>query len=490
MLTQRHHRDCRSDPVCVGELGGEPLVDMTRAARGRPSLHSLKAPKTRTPAERLGDRGQADAAYDPTRLFRVLWRQARLVSAVFVGAVILAVLAIDGLTPVYRAGALVIIDPPDPVLLDLLAAQAPADPARVDSEVEILRSSATLLAVVRQMNLTADPEFVPQPGRLARIAGRIGLASLETPPSSELRALDRLGRAVTVNRRNATALIEISARSASPDKAAALANGLFAAYLEAQTRAKSDRIAAIGRQLDHRLASARALSRAADRKLDGFLADNLQQIADPDLRKDLTELHDGITAEEGRRIQFDALAGRAGDRVRKGEWDALVTELTSDRLTSLHDQRHTLEASPAGPSTEISTKLTELDRQMRKEATSIIDRIAEETIHAQQNEAALRDRLSRRLAGPDVPSDLVLRFKETESDAAALRQVVDKLTANARAADAGGEISLQDARVIAPALPPIDPIFPDRRLFLTLSVLLAALLGIAAGVVRDGQQKA
>ncbi|MFD1807985.1 hypothetical protein ACFSHQ_06930 [Gemmobacter lanyuensis] len=46
--------------------------------------------------------------------------------------------------------------------------------SRVDSEVEILRSDATALAVIQAANLIRDPEFGPQLGMLEKIGIALG----------------------------------------------------------------------------------------------------------------------------------------------------------------------------------------------------------------------------------------------------------------------------------------------------------------------------
>src|SRR5690606_39663880 len=167
-------------------------------------------------------------------------------------------------------------------------------------------------------------------------------------------------------------------------------------------------------------------------KLDSFLDDSIVAIQDPELRTELGELRAAITEQATMRLRYDALAGRARERARKREWDALIAELNSDRLVRLNAEHAALRQELGGDGAEPATmdKLAQLDRQIDKEAQAVIDRIAAEAVLARESETELRGRLSRRLAGSDVPADIVLHFREAESDAAALRQVVDKLTAN------------------------------------------------------------
>ena len=76
-------------------------------------------------------------------------RQIRLIATTIVLVLGLAALWVFSLTPLYTASALILIDPASSNLLDSATRTTPpaTDNARVASEVEILRSEATSLAV-------------------------------------------------------------------------------------------------------------------------------------------------------------------------------------------------------------------------------------------------------------------------------------------------------------------------------------------------------
>ncbi|WEK51696.1 MAG: Wzz/FepE/Etk N-terminal domain-containing protein [Candidatus Kaistia colombiensis] len=427
--------------------------------------------------------------FDPWRLFRLLRRQAWTFLGVVVAVNLLTALALWQITPIYKASALVIVAPWQRSMLDAdrTGSGRPADAARVESEVEILRSPSVLLAVVDKLDLARDPEFAPRAGLRARLAGLVGLGT--APPSAEQATrltLKRLGIAVAVTRRGATYVIEVAARSKDPDKAARIANALAAAYIDAQIRAKVDFAADVQKRLAQQLDSARAALREMDRKLDSFLDDSIVEIESPELRAELTEIRSAIREQEANRLRYDALAGRSRERARKREWDALIAELNSDRMVRLNAQLAAIQQGlEPVESADTAAKLAQLDRQIDKEAQAVIARIAAEASAAEQSEAELRTRLSQRLAGPDVPADIVLLFREVEGDAAALRLVVDTLTTNSTAATAEIDLQLPDSRIVSAALPPSTPDYPDTPLIITLALALSVVLGLAVAILRD-----
>ncbi|BCP51582.1 chain-length determining protein [Kaistia sp. 32K] len=431
-------------------------------------------------------------SFDPWRLFRLMQRQVWTILAVLVAGIALAAIVLDQLTPVYKASALVIVDPWQRSMLNSEpgGATRPADDARVDSEVEILRSPSVLLAAQTRLGLPADPEFAPLDGWLARARAWLGIRS-PAPSEAEITqlTLKRLEAATSIARRGETYVIEVTARSKDADKAARIANAIAAAYIDGQIQAKVAVAASVQQRLAQQLEATRATLREHERKLDSFLDDSLGEIQDPELRAELGEIRAAIQEQASTRKRYDALAGRAREKARKREWDALIAELNSDRLVRLNVEHAALRrqfGANAGSNPEAMTKLAQLDRQLDKEAQAVIDRIAAEAGMARDSETELRGRLGRRLAGNDVPADIVLHFREAESDAAALRQVVDKLAANSTAAAAEIELQLPDSRIVSAALAPSAPAFPDKPLVLALAGMGALLAGIGAAMLRDG----
>jgi succinoglycan biosynthesis transport protein ExoP len=428
-------------------------------------------------------------ALDPWRFFRMLRRQAWFVLAVILAFNLLTLLGLSQIPPIYKTSALVIVDPWQQSMLDAdrSVPSQPADAARVESEVEILRSPSVLLAALRKLELAQDAEFAPRPGWGARLASLVGIKPPPlTPEQAAKLTLKKLGSSVAVTRRGATYVIEIAARSKDPDKAARIANALAAAYIDAQIRAKIDFAASVRQRLAMQLESARETLRELDRKLDSFLDDRIVQIEPPELRAELSEIRAAIREQEANRVRYDALAGRARELARKRDWEALIAELNSERMVRLHAQYTAIRRGlGAGQKDDTPTRLAQIDQQLDKEAQAVIGRIAAEASAAQQREAELHTRLSQRLANADAPAELVRHFREVESDAAALRLVVDKLTTNSTTATAEIDLQLPDSRVVSAALSPATPAYPDKPLILGLAGALSLILGLAAGILRD-----
>ncbi len=112
---------------------------------------------------------------------------------------------------------------------------APLNSAMVDSQVEILKSETVALAVIKDLRLTEDPEFInPEGGLIANIVGSAAHLFGNSPRSDygTLRtAIGRLIGNLSVKRLGMSYVIEISFQSQSPQRAAQIANAVAEAYI-------------------------------------------------------------------------------------------------------------------------------------------------------------------------------------------------------------------------------------------------------------------
>lgn len=157
-----------------------------------------------------------ESEIDLRGIFGLLRRQFRLITVTFIAVVAIAAIVVFSLTPIYSSSALILVDPSRKNLLDPEAQMAgtSADSARIDSEVEILRSDNVLLKVIQAENLAADPELGVSLPLRTRILTFLHLAEPTLPTGEEAlnQALSNLRDSVSVQRRGLTYLISIQAR--------------------------------------------------------------------------------------------------------------------------------------------------------------------------------------------------------------------------------------------------------------------------------------
>lgn len=170
-----------------------------------------------------------DHEVDLRAFLAILQRHARLI--VLTLAICLVVgFCVALLSPTqYSATALIRIDPRHDDLLDLQAARPlslATENARIDSEVEIMRSAPTFQRIIDNANIDINTIFPDRPGIAEHARAFIGMGEPSAPALEPLYLLGRLEGAVDFDRRGSSYVIAATATTESPDGAALLANGV------------------------------------------------------------------------------------------------------------------------------------------------------------------------------------------------------------------------------------------------------------------------
>lgn len=287
--------------------------------------------------------------FDLRSITALLHRQRRLVVLTITLVLAGAVLALITLKPAYSASVLVLVDPGHKNLLapDQPGASAASDSARVDGEVEIIRSDATLARVVADLGLMADPQF----GTLANpLEQALAFFRWGPPPPDETPAMqevvERLRDAIAVQRRGATFLILVSARAESPERAAQLANALAETYIALQVAAKAQRILAARDIVRLGIAEAQKAVADAQGTLDRFILASLETVAVAPPHDRLAGLYTLRQTAANARSQYQALLARLQDLETQAYLQVadarIVSPATPPVAPSFPDKRLTL----------------------------------------------------------------------------------------------------------------------------------------------------
>lgn len=420
-------------------------------------------------------------------------RQIKLIIATILVVNGIAALIIFQLTPIYTATALVMVDPRQKDILDPegQVSLLPNDSGRVESEVGILRSPAVMVGVVRDLDLTNDPGFVPQPGWQSRLKEMIG--ARETAPSPEAVAntvLTNLRNTVAIARQGLTYLIEISAKSTDPQKAATIANSVADNYIKAQIDAKIETADIAQQKILSRLDAAVASVRDAEDKIDRFVDDNLSAIHDSATLDDIASFQRDIDTQQARRLNLAKSAGDADQYRRSGDWDQLIASVQSDQLKALNASRESIETqlnasgSDAAKTVRLREQLAELDQRMNLEALTAVSQLRADVDAAQQQENELKQKRRDKIIS-SLPKDVVVRLYEVQKEADSSRAVYERMLNSAKAVEAQKDLQVADSRLVSKALPPSSPSFPNTRMLFLLCGIASIGLGLGLAFLRE-----
>nr|WP_248310212.1 Wzz/FepE/Etk N-terminal domain-containing protein [Devosia sp. MC521] len=431
-----------------------------------------------------------EAEIDLRGIANLLRRRIRLIALTVVATLGMAILALVAMTPVYTATGLVMVDTSRKNLLeaDFAATSSSADNARVDSEVEILRSNAVLLSVIVNENLIDDPEF----GVTVGSGAGIGAFLRSLLPGNNTQRVDdplqqvltKFSNAVRVQRRGLTYLISASVTSEDPQRAADLANALSAAYIEEQLRSKISTISSSQEIISARLEQTQQLLVASETAFDDFINANIDRMAGQEGFESVRELRNQLTQTIARNQQVTTLAGAVEASLQTRNWSDLVATLQSDAINSLNEQRAALARQLADTDSgsiaaiDLREQLEQLEASMSLQAGSELAALRAELPTLQTQADSLRRELRSGLMDSNLPVDILTQLYALQQSSELVRAQYQTLLARNSDLQVQADLQVADSRIVAPALAPMAPSFPNPRLIL----LLAGLAGLGLGV--------
>lgn len=401
--------------------------------------------------------------------------------------------------PAYQATALLQFEAQANSILNLesIVSGTSTDEVSLNTELEVIRSRELIEALVDRLDLTSDPEFnaslrTEQAFNIrtslgSTFRGLFGMDREQAPLTEEQRAaaerrrtVDAVRGSISATSRYGTYLLNVTAVASTAKKAALLANTLGEIYIEEQFSKKFD---ATQKSINWMTERARELERDLRAKEDAL--SNFQ--ADTDLISDDMLQSLNLQAKEFR------------ERLERRQEDLRKAQARLATLESIDD------------TTDITTILTTVD-------DALLNRVVSRLGGAEADEDTLRPAIGQRLeALAGETRDLIARIEQDlpalsnafaslqeqvlsqSGEMRALEQMRRELdvtrdlyqTFLAGLQEATVQVGLvqSDTRIMSRALPPRRPFAPRHSTTLATSLLIGALLGMAAVFILESRNQ-
>lgn len=376
------------------------------------------------------------------------------------------------ITPsVYTAVATMVIDTHKVQLYQQQSATAeqPIDAGTVQTQVEVMKSQNVDAAVVKDLRLTEDPEFLlGRPGFISSITGLFGHYMAAQPVLTEdqamRRALGFFNANRTVSRLGQTYVMEVAFRSVDPDKAARIANAIVDAYITDQLEAKFQSTKRASLWLQDRIGELRAQASTADRAVVDFKTSNNIVDADGKLMNEqqLSEVNSQLMLANAATAEAKARLDRMDDVMKEPIPDASVADaLKSSIIINLRQQylelagRESIYSARYGANHEavvnLRTQMNELRRSIADEMHKIAESYKSDYAIAQAREAALRTSLKSSVTESQTTNQAQVQMRELQSNAQSYRSLYDNFLQRYMDAVQQQSFPLTEARLISPA---------------------------------------
>jgi exopolysaccharide transport family protein len=439
-------------------------------------------------------------------LVTILRRRLAVIGAIAFVVVALTLIFIMAVRPSYTATATVLIEPHRSEVINLNDSAATvrntaADEAAIESQVLLIQSVEVLRQVVRNLKLTADPDFSPHPGLLDPLKRLFSAAHRSDGANAQdvavLNSVDILQKRLKVSRQQNSYLVDINVSSHDPQTAARVANAVAAAYLAELIKGKADSVKVAAGWMDQQLALLKARVHDADKAVEDYRAQhqltmtqgvtvNDQQIADLN-----TQLIQARAEAAQAKAKYDQVAQIAKSRADPG---SLPEALASDTIARLRGQYADLAKNVADLETHYGPRhpLLVSARAQLRDTQKLIDaevrRILQSRQQAYDVAAAREASLQKSLQGlQDVSTEsgrAQVQLRELQRQADANRTLYESFLGNYKQAAARESLKLPEARLVSAPDVPVRPSFPKPLLFLAFAVVLGLALGaiVAIGV--------
>ncbi len=443
------------------------------------------------------------------KLMAIFRRRLRLFGGVVLSVLAVALVVIISQPPRFTASATVELLTKKQQIVTVTPNQdATPDSSSVDTEVEVLRSRAIALRVIRDLNLQQDPEFNPRlrkPSLLETAKSTLtGLAPdsvhSQTPAArtnEQQAVLDKVLSGLSVARAGLTYLINVSYTAASPAKAATLANAFTKAYLSAQLDAKYSDTTDANDFLNDHLKQLRAQVEQADTELQQYkIANNLMSSQGATLtEQEISTLDQQLALTRAQEAEATARLNTAKRQLASGSTGEDVGEaLSSPVIQQLRQQRAIASQKVADMQgrygdrhpemLKAKRELADLDSQIQSEIQRIISNLEAQAQVAKQRTASIEGSVGQsrgKLAGNNRA---LVRLNELQRNADAARTLYENLLNRYKETSVEKGLQQTDARIVSPAATPQSP-STRKGLMAIFAALVALIAGVAAVMIAE-----
>ncbi len=434
--------------------------------------------------------------FDLLGVIAILRRQLRLVLLITVVIVAIAFVYVVRATPLYTSTALVRVDPQETNLLDPTirgSANSGVESTRIETEVEILKSSSLALQTISSGNLQTSVEFGSQVSRLDSFKTALGI-DLPAPPSGDAllnATLEKFSKSLTVRRRGQTYLIAIQVTTPDPRQSANVANDHARTYISDQV---SDRVAssiAARDILQSQLNQARQRLAQSNESLQVYIGDNIDRLIAETGSEELAFLAAGLGKAS---LQMDSSLNSleaARLAVVKNDWSALASSVGDSAIRALEQERLTLrnhlqaEAAESVQAIDLTEGLAQIERQLQLRSQSVVSRLQQDVASYRDSRQTLLDDMQNQVLQSELSAGTLADIYELQQEAQIAQRQYDQLIGRMRDVETQAVLQMANSRIVSEAIPAVNLSYPNKKIVLVLAIVAAAGVGIGAALLKE-----
>lgn len=446
-------------------------------------------------------------------LGRKLWRRKLLIATTVIVLTVLATVVIFLLPPRYTASALVLINPQQTDVIDIQAVWSglPTDQGSILGQSQVLSSRNLASRTVKVLSLDLNPEFntdLQPPTSVAKaVAGTknflidVGLMTQrkiteeQQSDKEQITVVDNFLANLVVTPQRGSSVIQIAFTSDSAKTSATVVNTLADLYIATQVEAKLAAIERANSFLNEQLKILEQKTLESEaavemyRSSEGLIKGKVERQGATISSEQISDLSAQLVEAQAERAQAEARLAQARNLTPSSGGSASATEiLNSPLIQKLREQESALGLAMAETTQNFGSshpqvialraQMANLQATIASETAKIIDALRKEAAVAIANERAVAAKLNglKAQVGGLNEADVQLRALEREA-AANISLLQAFLTRSVETSHQATSIE-PDAAVISRADVPQKPSFPQKKLLMMVSFLVAIFVAV------------
>ncbi|MDR3462064.1 MAG: Wzz/FepE/Etk N-terminal domain-containing protein [Beijerinckiaceae bacterium] len=434
----------------------------------------------------------------------VLKRRRRTIIAATLTAFALSFVFVELVSPRYQAESLVLLENQENLFTlpekpgQTVGPNLPVDAEDVGSQIQLITSRDLAVRAIKDLGLRNSPEF--EGSGLGRVMMLFGGSKESAGEAAETHAVKLFEDKLSVFSPPKTRVITIQFQSKSPALAAKVANKMAELYIAEQTDAKQASAKRAAEALNARIVDLRVKVANADAERERYRAENGLLTGANNLTingQQLADINGELSKARTSQADAQAKASLIRDLLRAGKTADVSDVINNELVRRVADERVTVQANlafesrtllPSHPRIQaLNAQLAGLDEALRVAAKQAVATLENDAKIAGQRLRNLDAVLAEQKKAAGTSNGDEVRLRSLDRVAQTYKDQLETSMAKYQEALARemSDATPADARIIARASEPQEPVFPKKVPIVGFATFAAFIL--TAGVAVAGE---
>ncbi len=452
------------------------------------------------------NKSSAVEVIDLAHYWHVVRRQLKKIIALAAVITILTVLVVLSLTPKYSATTTLLIESEEARILSIeeVYGMSGKSSEYLLTQFEILKSRALAQRVVKELKLVNVAEFNPyHAGRGKKFSIKAFIFGEPEAPTQEqilAKTVDTFWASISISPVRKTQLVKISVESESAQMAAMASNAVATAYIQSQLEAKVGLTKQAVDWLSERMGGLKTRLNDSENQLQAYRDKN--QLVDVKgvntlVAKELDRITEKLVDARSKKLEYQSTFQQlqAITEINLASLSNLPVILRNPLVVTLRQNESSAALKVAELSKRYGPKhprmvaaqsdLVAVQASLLKQMKRLANGIENDFLVAKIQEASLEKAFQKVKSSVQNINRTEFALNGYVREVRGNRALYDTFLKRIRETSETGSLQTANARIVDPAVKPISPVKPKKKLIVMLALVVSLMFGVALAFLLD-----